>query len=118
MQEYADPVIDWLDAGRGILARRFFREVSLPFSSTVLMYQVLISLLHRYEKSCTQLPHGAYTKDLSIVDQVLSLVCLVDNSPVCYTMNEGESWCFSLVRPKSALLNAPLLCSMQPTEFQ
>ena len=28
MQEYADPVIDWLDAGRGILSRRLFREVS------------------------------------------------------------------------------------------
>ena len=28
MQEYADPVIDWLDAGRGILGRRLFREVS------------------------------------------------------------------------------------------
>jgi CTD nuclear envelope phosphatase 1 len=27
MQEYADPVIDWLDAGRGILERRLFREV-------------------------------------------------------------------------------------------
>ena len=27
MQEYADPVIDWLDAGQGILGRRFFREV-------------------------------------------------------------------------------------------
>lgn len=27
MQEYADPVIDWLDAGRGILSRRLFREV-------------------------------------------------------------------------------------------
>jgi TFIIF-interacting CTD phosphatase-like protein len=27
MKEYADPVIDWLDAGQGILARRFFREV-------------------------------------------------------------------------------------------
>lgn len=27
MQEYADPVIDWLDAGRGILTRRLFREV-------------------------------------------------------------------------------------------
>ena len=26
-QEYADPVIDWLDAGRGILGRRLFREV-------------------------------------------------------------------------------------------
>jgi CTD nuclear envelope phosphatase 1 len=29
MQEYADPVIDWLDAGRGILARRLFRDVSV-----------------------------------------------------------------------------------------
>ena len=28
MQEYADPVIDWLDAGRGVLERRFFRDVS------------------------------------------------------------------------------------------
>jgi CTD nuclear envelope phosphatase 1 len=28
MKEYADPVIDWLDAGTGILNRRFFREVS------------------------------------------------------------------------------------------
>ncbi|OBZ77138.1 CTD nuclear envelope phosphatase 1 [Grifola frondosa] len=40
MQEYADPVIDWLDAGRGILGRRLFRE------------------------ACTQLPNGSYTKDL------------------------------------------------------
>ena len=31
MQEYADPVIDWLDAGRGILARRLFRDVSSVF---------------------------------------------------------------------------------------
>ena len=31
MQEYADPVIDWLDAGRGILGRRLFREVSPLF---------------------------------------------------------------------------------------
>jgi CTD nuclear envelope phosphatase 1 len=28
VQEYADPVIDWLDAGRGIIGKRFFREVS------------------------------------------------------------------------------------------
>ena len=31
MQEYADPVIDWLDAGRGILGHRFFRDVSAWF---------------------------------------------------------------------------------------
>ncbi|KAH8106010.1 NIF-domain-containing protein [Cristinia sonorae] len=66
MREYADPVIDWLDAGRGILERRFFRE------------------------SCTQLANGAYTKDLSIVEEDLSLVCLVDNSPICYTINEAN----------------------------
>ncbi|CAL1701065.1 unnamed protein product [Somion occarium] len=66
MQEYAEPVIDWLDAGRGILTRRFFRE------------------------SCTQLPNGSYTKDLTVVEQDLSLVCLVDNSPVCYVANEAN----------------------------
>ncbi|OCH92206.1 NIF-domain-containing protein, partial [Obba rivulosa] len=66
MQEYADPVIDWLDAGRGILARRFFRE------------------------SCTQLPNGSYTKDLSIIEQDLTRVCLIDNSPICYTINEAN----------------------------
>lgn len=64
MQEYADPVIDWLDAGTGILERRLFRE------------------------SCTQLPNGAYTKDLSIVEQDLARVCLIDNSPISYTVNE------------------------------
>jgi len=33
VQEYADPVIDWLDAGRGILSHRFFRDVSLMLLS-------------------------------------------------------------------------------------
>ncbi|EIN10915.1 NIF-domain-containing protein [Punctularia strigosozonata HHB-11173 SS5] len=66
MQEYADPVIDWLDAGRGILERRFFRE------------------------SCTQHPNGSYMKDLTLVEQDLSRVCLIDNSPVCYTLNEAN----------------------------
>ncbi|KZT13070.1 NIF-domain-containing protein [Laetiporus sulphureus 93-53] len=66
MQEYADPVIDWLDAGRGILTRRFFRE------------------------SCTQLPNGSYTKDLSIVEADLARVCLIDNSPACYSVNEAN----------------------------
>ncbi|KDR83790.1 hypothetical protein GALMADRAFT_54740 [Galerina marginata CBS 339.88] len=66
MQEYADPVIDWLDAGRGILEHRFFRD------------------------SCTQLPNGSYTKDLSVIEADLSRVCLVDNSPISYTINEAN----------------------------
>ncbi|KAF7977640.1 hypothetical protein HWV62_3054 [Athelia sp. TMB] len=66
MQEYADPVIDWLDAGRGILEHRFFRD------------------------SCTQLPNGSYTKDLSVVEEDLARVCLVDNSPISYRINEAN----------------------------
>ncbi|KAG5715823.1 Nuclear envelope morphology protein 1 [Termitomyces sp. T112] len=66
MQEYADPVIDWLDAGRGILGHRFFRD------------------------SCTQLPNGSFTKNLSIVEADLSQVCLVDNSPISYRVNEAN----------------------------
>ncbi|KDQ28926.1 hypothetical protein PLEOSDRAFT_1063653 [Pleurotus ostreatus PC15] len=66
MQEYADPVIDWLDAGRGILGRRLFRD------------------------SCTQLPSGTYTKDLAVVEQDLSNVCLIDNSPISYRINEAN----------------------------
>ncbi|PPQ85871.1 hypothetical protein CVT26_004001 [Gymnopilus dilepis] len=66
MQEYADPVIDWLDAGRGILEHRFFRD------------------------SCTQLPNGSYTKDLSLIEADLSRVCLIDNSPVSYSVNEAN----------------------------
>ncbi|TFK75954.1 NLI interacting factor [Pluteus cervinus] len=66
MREYADPVIDWLDNGRGILTHRLFRD------------------------SCTQLPNGSYTKDLSIVEADLSRVCLVDNSPISYKVNEAN----------------------------
>jgi CTD nuclear envelope phosphatase 1 len=82
MQEYADPVIDWLDAGRGILVHRLFRDVS--FSS---LYTD--KLILTFVQSCTQLPNGSYTKDLSVVGPDLSRVCLVDNSPISYRVNEG-----------------------------
>jgi TFIIF-interacting CTD phosphatase-like protein len=41
-------------------------------------------------QSCTQLPNGAYTKNLAIVEQDLSRDCLRDNSPISYGCNEGE----------------------------
>ncbi|KAJ8508403.1 hypothetical protein ONZ45_g9319 [Pleurotus djamor] len=66
MREYADPVIDWLDAGRGILGQRLFRD------------------------SCTLLDNGQYTKNLTIVDEDLSRVCLIDNSPISYRVNEAN----------------------------
>ncbi|KAJ9094911.1 hypothetical protein QFC19_007767 [Naganishia cerealis] len=65
MQEYADPVIDWLDGGRGYFAKKLYRE------------------------SCSLQPNGSYTKDLSLVEEDLSRVCFMDNSPVSYNWNKG-----------------------------
>lgn len=65
MQEYADPVIDWLDGGQGLISGRLFRE------------------------SCT-LRDGSYLKDLACVERDLSRVCLVDNSPISYLLQEAN----------------------------
>lgn len=34
--------------------------------------------------------NGSYVKDLSVVDADLSRVCLVDNSPASYAVNQGS----------------------------
>lgn len=65
MKEYADPVIDWLDGGQGLISGRLFRD------------------------SCT-LRNGSYLKDLEIVEEDLSRVCLVDNSPISYLLQEAN----------------------------
>ncbi|KAJ9127094.1 hypothetical protein QFC24_001329 [Naganishia onofrii] len=67
MQEYADPVIDWLDGGRGYFAKKLYRE------------------------SCALQPNGSYTKDLSLVEEDLSRVCFMDNSPVSYNWNKANA---------------------------
>jgi len=70
MPEYADPVIDWLDAGRGLFAKKLYRE------------------------SCHLQPNGSYIKDLALVEADLSRVCFMDNSPISYSWNKGElGWC-------------------------
>ena len=84
MKEYADPVIDWLDAGRGIISLRYFREVS-DNSSRIVRH--LMRVTHQH---CTQLPSGSYSKDLSILNEDLARVCLIDNSPASYNINKGD----------------------------
>lgn len=115
MQEYADPVIDWLDAGRGMFGRRFFREVR--FLITLLCYSMLIlNFRLSFTQSCTQLPNGSYTKDLSIIEQDLARVCLVDNSPISYDINQGK---FTTITCSSHLLVsylAPFLANGIPIE--
>eukprot|EP00842_Homolaphlyctis_polyrhiza_P004384 jgi/Hompol1/4947/HPOL_004047-RA len=63
--EYADPVIDWLDPNRTIVSKRYFR------------------------RSCT-VHNGVLVKDLSVVEQDLSQVILIDNCPFSYSLNEDN----------------------------
>lgn len=67
MPEYADPVIDWLDAGRGLFQKKLYRE------------------------SCFLQTNGSYIKDLALVEKDLSRVCFMDNSPISYSWNKCRS---------------------------
>lgn len=65
VQEYADPVIDWLEIERSYFTKKLYRQ------------------------HCT-LRNGAYIKDISQVEPDLSKVMIVDNSPVSYIFHEGK----------------------------
>lgn len=67
MQDYGDAVIEWIDAGRGFLRRRYFRD------------------------SCQFDKHGNYVKDITKVEPDLTSVLIIDNLPMCYFMQPGTS---------------------------
>jgi CTD nuclear envelope phosphatase 1 len=64
VQEYADPVIDFLEAERKYFSARYYRQ------------------------HCT-FRHGAFIKDLSSVEPDLSKVMILDNSPLSYMFHQG-----------------------------
>ena len=66
VQEYADPVIDWLEQERKYFSSRYYRQ------------------------HCT-FRNGAYIKDLSSIEPDLSKVMILDNSPLSYIFHEGNS---------------------------
>ena len=66
VQEYADPVINWLEQERKYFSERYYRQ------------------------HCT-FRNGAYIKDLSSVEPDLSKVIILDNSPLSYIFHEGEA---------------------------
>ena len=76
VQEYADPVIDWLEQERRYFSGRFYRQ------------------------HCT-FRNGAYIKDLSSVEPDLSKVMILDNSPLSYIFHEGKILPQSLFRKSS-----------------
>ncbi|KAI9678090.1 MAG: Nuclear envelope morphology protein 1 [Caeruleum heppii] len=66
VQEYADPVIDWLETDRKYFSGRYYRQ------------------------HCT-FRGGSYIKDLSCVEPDLSRVMIVDNSPASYVFHEDNA---------------------------
>ncbi|KAI9798283.1 MAG: Nuclear envelope morphology protein 1 [Piccolia ochrophora] len=66
VQEYADPVIDWLEQDRKYFTGRYYRQ------------------------HCT-FRGGNYIKDLSHVEPDLSKVMIVDNSPASYIFHEDNA---------------------------
>lgn len=72
VQEYADPVIDWLEQERKYFSKRYYRQ------------------------HCT-FRNGAYIKDLSSVEPDLSKVMIIDNSPLSYIFHEGKEATPSLI---------------------
>lgn len=81
VQEYADPVIDWLESERKFFSARYYRQ------------------------HCTY-RQGAYIKDLSSVEPDLSKVTILDNSPLSYLFHQGE--CIRR-RRRRPVLTPPLL---------
>ncbi|PBP16207.1 DNA-directed RNA polymerase III [Diplocarpon rosae] len=65
VQEYADPVIDFLETERKFFSGRYYRQ------------------------HCTY-RHGAFIKDLSSVEPDLSKVMILDNSPLSYMFHQGK----------------------------
>ncbi|KAG8528035.1 uncharacterized protein KY384_006951 [Bacidia gigantensis] len=66
VQEYADPVIDWLEQERNYFSGRYYRQ------------------------HCT-FRNGAYIKDLSSIEPDLSRVMILDNSPLSYIFHEDNA---------------------------
>lgn len=66
VQEYADPVIDWLERERKYFSGRYYRQ------------------------HCT-FRNGAYIKDLAQVEPDLSRVAILDNSPMSYIFHEDNA---------------------------
>ncbi|SEI31594.1 YALIA101S01e27028g1_1 [Yarrowia lipolytica] len=66
VQEYADPVIDWLEQEQRFFSKRYYRQ------------------------HCTKVGNG-YVKDLTCVDKDLSKLLIIDNSPISYMMHENNA---------------------------
>ena len=78
-------VANCLDQNKGILPRRYFRQVQVV--SLIIYNMVLYTLI----QDCT-LDMNGYTKDLSMVCEDLGSIFILDNSPAAYRGNPGKCY--------------------------
>ncbi|KAJ1966278.1 Nuclear envelope morphology protein 1 [Dipsacomyces acuminosporus] len=96
LAEYADPVIDLLDSQKKYISARYFRESCIPHDTS-------------------------YAKDLAAIDQDLSQIVLIDNSPLSYFINPTngipiQPWVNSDPKDEALLDLLPLLDALRFTD--
>ncbi|KAJ2846055.1 Nuclear envelope morphology protein 1 [Coemansia brasiliensis] len=96
LAEYADPVIDLLDVQGKYISGRYFRESCIPHDSS-------------------------YAKNLGAINQDLSQIVLVDNSPLSYFINPTngipiQPWINSDPKDEALLDLLPLLDALRFTD--
>ena len=120
--EYADPVLDWLDDGRNLFSRRLFRQDCIPMEfelgegdsnesvipiaassssavSSVVQQRTGTRSSPRRKAVSASTSAGTnsrrvltYVKDLTLIDQDLCNICLIDNSLVSFELQPGTSY--------------------------
>lgn len=107
MEIYGSAVADKLDNNKGILKRRYYRQVTTetlyislflkPFLWEIWKRQTLVTDIFQQHspflylvQHCT-LDSGSYIKDLSVVHDDLSSVVILDNSPGAYRSHPGKT---------------------------
>lgn len=86
MEIYGAAVADKLDNSRGMLNRRYYRQVFTEFLYLIMNlceFSSMFCLFLFFFKHCT-LEIGSYTKDLSAICNDLSKIFILDNSPGAY----------------------------------
>lgn len=111
IQEYADPMIDWLEKDRKYFCQRFYRQHCKFYSNNANNGNTSID-----RPSVVGDSYG-YVKDLALVESDLSKVLIIDNSAISYLNHETnaisiEGW-INDPSDTSLLSLIPLLSSLR-----
>lgn len=85
VQEYADPMIDWLEKDRKYFCQRFYRQHCKFYTNNS------NNSNNTTDRSSVIGDSYGYVKDIAIVESDLSKVLIIDNSAVSYLNHESNA---------------------------